>query len=294
MAISFTTPVARIVGGDPYDLKAKLDDTGAQKMTRDGKPAREVFFSAAIRKGPEKHWKETSWGAQIWAEGEQQSRGRHLTPTFSWKIFDGDSDVPGASGRRPCDNENFRGHWVLRLSSTYLPKFFEPDGKGSWRESPPETRLCRPGNYVEIRVSCQYNGATGTTIPGVYLNPDMIAYRAPGPEIVVKVDPSAAGFGAAPLPPGVTDDAPPIGADDDKPQPQQPRQTVVVPDRGFVDRAAGRTPPPPPPRVPQQPMVRMLPKAAGASLSDFIDSGWTVEDVVAQGYGEYSDDDIPF
>jgi hypothetical protein len=296
MTINLTTPVGRIVQGDLAKAQPVLDNLGKQKLTRDGHPAIQHFISLAIPKTPgHTHWAQTEWGKQIWDEGNRAHPNFAPHPTFSWKIEDGDSQIPNKKGKKNGDREGFPGHWILKFRSGFLPKTYNADGSLS---IPADQIKC--GYYVQV--NCSVAGNTGDS-PGVYLNPNMVALSGYGEEIIAGPDASEAGFGAAPLPPGAS--ATPVGGFVPPAVPGTgvapavpPSFAAPTPIPSPVPAAATPTTspsspppinpaflaPPPPPAVPAAPPAKQLTaKAAGASYADLIKAGWTDALLVQHG-----------
>jgi hypothetical protein len=296
MTINLTTPVGRIVQGDLAKAQPVLDNLGKQKLTRDGHPAIQHFISLAIPKTPgHTHWAQTDWGKQIWDEGNRAHPNFAPHPTFSWKIEDGDSQIPNKKGKKNADREGFPGHWILKFRSGFLPKTYNADGSLA---IPADQIKC--GYYVQV--NCSVAGNTGES-PGVYLNPNMVALSGYGEEIIAGPDASEAGFGDAPLPPGAS--ATPVGGFVPPAVPGTgvapavpPSFAAPTPIPSPVPAAATPTTfpsspppinpaflaPPPPPAVPAAPPARNLTaKAAGASYADLIKAGWTDALLVQHG-----------
>lgn len=210
--VKITSPVGRIVMGNLYqgsttDAEGKplVVKTGANA----GQPRVNYWFALAIAKSGERHWAETAWGSKIWQVGHAAFPQAAQSPTFAWKIEDGDSQIPNRKGRKPCENEGFPGHWVIKFSGSYAPAIYRDSGNGrDWvQEMTPD--YVKPGYFVEVAFEVEGNGSAQQS--GVYLNPRMVAFRAYGPEIVFGMDPSEAGFGQAALPAGASM-VPPAGA----------------------------------------------------------------------------------
>jgi hypothetical protein len=296
MTINLTTPVGRIVQGDLAKAQPVLDNLGKQKLTRDGHPAIQHFISLAIPKTPgHTHWAQTDWGKQIWDEGNRAHPNFAPHPTFSWKIEDGDSQIPNKKGKKNCEREGMPGNWILKFRSGFLPKTYNADGSLA---IPADQIKC--GYYVQV--NCSVAGNTGES-PGVYLNPNMVALSGYGEEIIAGPDASEAGFGAAPLPPGAS--ATPIGgfvppavlgtgvapvvppsfaAPTPIPSPVPAAATPTTSPSSPPPINPAFLAPPPPPAVPAAPPARNLTaKAAGASYADLIKAGWTDALLVQHG-----------
>lgn len=236
--VNITSPVGRIVMGSLYE-PSTTDAEGKPLVVKTGpnagQPRVNYFFALAIPKGAEPHWAHTPWGQQIWNVGNQAFPNAAQSPAFAWKIEDGDSQIPNKKGRKPCDNEGWRGHWILKFSGGFAPKVYQQEGAGYVQVM--QKDFCKPGYFVEVAFSVEGNGSQSQ--PGVYLNHSMVCFRAYGQEITFGPDVASAGFGAAPLPAGATM-TPPAGA---IPMPQAPGVAAPAPLPGMP--APGMNVPPP-------------------------------------------------
>lgn len=255
--VNVTSPVGRIVMGSLYD-PSTTDAEGKPLVVKTGpnagQPRVNYFFALAIPKGAEPHWAHTPWGQQIWGVGNQAFPNAAQSPAFAWKIEDGDSQIPNKKGRKPCDNEGWRGHWILKFSGGFAPKVYQQEGAGYVQVM--QKDFCKPGYFVEVAFSVEGNGSQSQ--PGVYLNHSMVCFRAYGQEIQFGPDVNAAGFGAAPLPAGASM-TPPAGA---IPMPQAP---AAAP--------AGYAPPPAPGAAPALPMPPGLPQVPGVAPAPLAPAG---------------------
>lgn len=261
--VNITSPVGRIVMGSLYD-PSTTDAEGKPLVVKTGpnagQPRVNYFFALAIPKGAEPHWAHTPWGQQIWNVGNQAFPNAAQSPAFAWKIEDGDSQIPNKKGRKPCDNEGWRGHWILKFSGGFAPKVYQQEGAGYVQVT--QKDFCKPGYFVEVAFSVEGNGSQSQ--PGVYLNHSMVCFRAYGQEITFGPDVASAGFGAAPLPAGASM-TPPAGA---IPMPQAPAAAPAgyapPPAPGVMPAASGAyAPPPVPAGVPQVPGVAPAPLPQG-------------------------------
>ena len=269
--INITSPVGRIVMGSLYE-PSTTDAEGKPLVVKTGpnagQPRVQYFFALAIPKNPgEQHWAQTAWGAQIWQLGHQAFPQAAQAADFSWKIVDGDSQQPGKlfkgkPGKKPCENEGWPGHWVLKFSGGFAPKVYQQEGTGYVQRM--EKDFCKPGYFVEVAFSVEGNGSQ--TSPGVYLNHSMVCFRAYGQEITFGPDVASAGFGAAPLPAGAIM-TPPAGA---IPMPQAPVPGIPAATTGYTPPPGmpnvGMTPPPGPAGFPQVPGVAPLPLPPAGSV----------------------------
>ena len=317
-------PVGRMIGGSLYKPQPRTDNFGKPKIGKDGKPETGFNFGVAIPKMPgHTHWAQTDWGAQIRAVGVAASPGICDTPSFAWKITDGDSQIPNKKNRRPCDQEGYPGHWVMWFGQSWAPKICNANGTQELTD--PDVAV--PGDWVQVFTSVKSNLPSPT--PGVYLNPLAVAfvgYHQNGRIVVSSVDTAAVGFGQAPLPPGVTATppaqmappsavavptapqyAPPptVPAAYIPPVPAAPNTAIfhvpVVPPTmpGAAPAAPGYSPamtaapnatyamtspssvPPPPPPAPAG--RAMLPAANGATYEQYVASGWSDAQLIANG-----------
>ena len=266
----FTTPVGRLVAGSLYkgmDKDAEGRPLVVKTGASAGQPRLDYYFAVAIPKTGESHWNQTAWGKTIHQIGQQAfPAGQWQHPSFAWKVIDGDSTIPNKKGKTPVSREGFKGHWVLNFSSGYAPKIFNSNGTAPLTEQ----GHVKLGYYVQVNCSVAGNGSQ--TQPGVYLNHNMVAFAAFGPEIIVGPDPTEAGFGQSPLPAGAS--ATPIGA-----------MPVAAPAPSAQYPAAA----PPPPITPNHafvqgpPQRQMLPAANGATYEQMIAAGWNDVQLVQHG-----------
>ena len=296
------TPVGRLVRGSLYRGNDK-DAEGRPLVVKSGPNAGQArldfFFALAIPKGPEAAWWDTEWGKVILSVGAACFPRVYTTPSFSWKVTDGDSQVPNKRGRKPCENEGYPGNWVVGFSSGFAPKIFNKDGTAPIVE-PDAVKL---GYYIQVFGSVDGNGSDQQ--PGVFLNHSMVSLQAYGTEIVVGPDAAAVGFGGAALPAGASA-TPPAGAFAGPAQmpaqmPAMPGTPAAMPAMpSMAPGAAVAMPampgaptvvtpnpailtPPAPPAPPAAPARRMTAAAGGYSYDDLIRGGWTDATLIAQG-----------
>jgi hypothetical protein len=197
--IKFKTPVARIVQGELWKQRAKKDKAGATIKDAAGNDRMQRYFAVAVPKQPgHQHWNQTDWGRQVWDEGVRAHQQFAQHPQFSWKIEDGDSQVPNKKMKKNCDREGHPGHWIIKFSTEFSEPIPTYNANGS-ATMPGEA--FKPGMWVEVFGSVK--GNTGDTA-GVYMNPLMVALAGYGLPIETESDPSEAGFGQSALPPGAS------------------------------------------------------------------------------------------
>lgn len=235
-------PEGRIVAGHPMVAQTKTDNRNQPVKNDDGTNAVEYYFGFAVPKGQEQDWKATQWGQQIqqaaqagWPNGEFNS------PTFSWKVTDGDSQVPNQRGKKPADREGWPGHWVLHLK-TMMPIRCYHVGKYDPMQQIQDRNEIKPGDYGRVFLSAKANNPSQS--PGVYLNPQMFELCRAGQQIILDSGPDAASvFGggqpapqqSAPTPPT---QAPQAGQPAPQPQVQVQVQPPAQPHTQFLNGPA--------------------------------------------------------
>lgn len=268
-------PVGRIVMGNLY--KPNTTNFDGQPLVvktgpNAGQPRVDYFFALAIPKGAETHWGETAWGKKIWEVGHLAFPVAAQTPTFAWKIDDGDSAVLNKKGRKPCDNEGWPGHWILKLSGGFAPKVYREENGAFVQVT--EEGFIKCGDFVEVAFDVDGNGNQNNA--GVYLNHRLVCYRGWGEEISFGPNVNEMGFGQAALPSGAST-TPKASAL--PPPPGAAAPTIpVVPNPNF---AKGPNPPPPPPAAAGP---KMTAKAEGNSHQAYKAAGWSDEALIAEGY----------
>lgn len=263
-AVMIKLPVGRMVQGSLYE-PTTTDMETKPLVGKTGKPAYHYFFAVAIQKGTETHWNQTPWGAKIWEIGHRDfPNGKADSPTFAWKIADGDSVIPNHDGKRPCDNDGFPGHWVVKLKTATVENLNDikipiVNANGSEYILTPDFVNC--GDYIETAVNVKGNESPIQS--GVYLNPLAVAFNKEGERISQRIDPRKLGFGNSELP---SNYRPPVSV-----LPSSIPAAVAPPSASVPPYPAILTPPVPP-VVPQRTMTA---KAQGASYDQMISAGWT-------------------
>lgn len=264
------TPVGRLVQGSLYNgqtTNAENKPLEYKTGPNAGQPRVDFYFAIAIAKGTERHWSETTWGQKIWKIGHAGfPNGQTNSPTFAWKVIDGDSAIPNKVGKKPCDREGYPGHWVLNFSSGFAPAIYNADGTQQMLE-PNAVNL---GDYIQVFGSVADNGSQQQ--PGVYLNHSMVAFAGFGTRIVVGADPKSVGFGQSPLPAGVS--LTPLASGFNPAPSASATPTPAYTPPPVVPHTAILTPPAPAPVPPPAPMRNMTAAAQGASYEQMIAAGW--------------------
>jgi hypothetical protein len=187
------TPVGRLVQGSLYEPQTTDPENNPLTIKsgpQAGQPRTIYYFAIAIPKGPEKHWAETVWGQKIWAVGHAGfPNGQANSPSFAWKIIDGDSQTPNRKGKKPCEKEGYPQHWVLNFSSGFAPTIVNETGSAYILEKD----AVNAGDYIQIAGTVDDNGSTQQ--PGVFLNHSHVAFVRYGKRITQGVDPKNIGFG---------------------------------------------------------------------------------------------------
>jgi hypothetical protein len=283
-ATFFTSPIGRLVWGSLSKAQTKDADNKPLVIktgTQAGQPTQRYAFGLAIPKGPEAHWNQTAWGALIWNTAiAAWPQGQTGAPSFAWKVTDGDSQIPNKKNNKPCDQEGYKGHWILSYSSSFPPKTYNATGT-----EPVPAESIKTGYYVQVAGSVAGNDSTQN--PGVYLNHSMVALAGYGTEITSGPDPTAAGFGAGVAAPvgmsavplaALPGSAPaPVAAPVAAPLPVAqapvalPPAVPVVPSPAILAPPAVAAAPPPPPAGP----VLTAKAGAGVKWADMLAKGWT-------------------
>jgi len=315
------TPTGRLVGGHP--MEEKTEDYRGRPLTyktgaNAGQPRSEYYVGLAIAK--------TDPGvAQLFAliHAEAQKAFPHLaleqdiqsaanSPTFAWKITDGDSAQPNSSGRAPNSREGYPGHWIFNMAGSYAPTCHVANAQGQMEKIVDANEIKR-GYYLRVYGSVRGNGSADQ--PGIFLNPSMIERVAFGQEIFVGPDANQV-FGEQPasLPPGAS--ATPLAPTQQMQQMQQPGaaapapqpvpqgqsaptpaatpQGQVAPAQGFLNPGTAATPiPAPVPQgqpapAPQTPKQYKTPDGGVYTYEQLQSAGWSDAQIQALP------DNIPF
>lgn len=282
-------PPGRLVAGSLYAPRDK-DAEGKALVIKNGpdagKPRVDYFIAVAIPKqAGHTHWAQSDWGAKIYATAAASHPQAYQSPAYAFKISDGDSTIPNRNGRKPCDNEGWPGHWVVKFSGGYAPKVYQQPQPGVYNElSTPDAVKC--GYWVQVSGNVAGNGSAQQ--PGVYLNHGMVLFVKPDTEIRNGPDAATAFAGAA-----VSAALPGVGAVAPLPftPPVAPAAPVaVVPNPAFLaPPAAVPLPVPmglpvPPVPVAAPPARVMTAKAQGATYESMVAVGWTDETLRQHGY----------
>lgn len=313
-------PPGRMVGGNIYVARttnAEGEPLLYKSGPNSGQPRSEFYCAIAIPKTPGvTHWAHEShlnpkigaWGMALWNKAALDwPAGQTGQPTFSWKITDGDSQIPNKKMKKPCDQEGYAGHWVIHCTAGRAPVVCNGDGSAHITT----VGALIPGYYCQAQIS--YRGNESAQTAGMYCSAEALALQGFGEPIAQNnVDIAGAGFGGVALPPGasatpVGNFSPPVapggvlgapgGAATLPPGP--PAGTVAAippggaalppPNAGFVAGIApGAIVPgtvsPPPPAVIAPPPAAVFPMVMGdATYAGHIAAGWNHAQLVAAG-----------
>ena len=313
--ITLTTPVGRIVQGEPFKPQTK-DAEGRPLVVKTGpnagQPTTRHFIGLAIAKAEPAFTALQAKAVEVARAGFPQmfdAAGNCTNPNFAFKITDGDSVVPNQKGVKPCDREGFPGHWVIGFSNGFAPKIYTQRGEAIITDP---TGMKR-GDYV--RVNAQLKDNESLQQPGLYWNHNMIELCAYGTEI--QAGPSGADvFGDAPtaLPQGAS--ATPVASGPPLAQPTQAAPlappAAVAPGAlppsqiPFGQPIAGAVAAPPPATdflnppaaaaaivgaapvasvpMPAPAARAMTAKAAGVPYEKYVEMGWTDVQLKTGGY----------
>lgn len=219
--INIMLPEGRIVTGHPMKAYGRVNAKTKQAvLDKEGKQYMDYNFGVAIPKVVGQDWKQSEWGAQIVAEAQHAvygwANGEINSPVFSWKVADGDSNIPNRNGNKNCDKEGFPGHWIVFIS-TIIPFPCYHNGHYQPHECIQNADAIKRGDYVRTYINVKANKPSET--PGVYLNPIMVSLDRVGEPMAssAPVHDAAAIFGggaAAPAPTTPATPAPVVPAHD--------------------------------------------------------------------------------
>jgi hypothetical protein len=201
----FLSPVGRLVQGDCFNGNDK-DQKGVPLTIKTGpnkgQPTKKYFQAIAFPKNdPAIMAQFGELYGNLTAEGKAgypqffDAQGNCTHPRFALKVVDGDGiDQDGQPNNK---KEGFAGHWILKCSSTYPPRCFA-DGKYDPSQvlTPDQSSRIKRGYFVRVAGTIAPN--TGSEVPGVYVNANMVELIGYGPEITSGPQAQAV-FGAAPV-----------------------------------------------------------------------------------------------
>lgn len=207
--VEFLTPIGRLVQGDVWKLN-ETDREGNPLLTQDGRPKKQCYFALAIDKSNPEWPAFFALLAQVAQSGYPQffnAQGQCVKQDFAWKVADGDGiDNDGKPNNQKA---GWAGCWVLRFSSSFLPRCFEKN-KYQQAQQLKNEQSVKTGFFVRVGGLMQAN--IGSKKPGLYLNADLVELNYEGEEILpANVRDASAALGAAAASAYVPAGAVPVG-----------------------------------------------------------------------------------
>lgn len=195
----------RLVRGHPMKAFAKKDRAGQPKLNQAGLPQMETFVAVAIPKNGTTDFKQTEFGQALYAAAVAAwPKGEHGSPSFAWKVVDGDSAVPDKKGTPPNIRPGYAGHWVVNAATQIGINCYHV-GKYKPHEQIQQEGEIKTGDYCALAIS--FAGNKSTESPGMYVNPVHFALTRQGEAIISEGSGPAAedvfaglGGAAAPAP----------------------------------------------------------------------------------------------
>lgn len=261
---NFTTPIGRLVSGAPSLFRTTnqageplVYKTGVNK----GEPKREYSIGIAFKKTqsdvPAFIRELTGYAAQEWPNIFDDDLNCSYD-AFSSKITDGDSTKMNKKQRRPCDNPEWEGSWVIFFTSDR-----EPTCVSAGAAALIPAKDIKTGYYVRVKASTVRN--SGDT-PGMYMNLEGVELSGFGPELSNRPDTREAFKRSAPavMPEGMS--AVPISKGD-------------LPIESRYGDSVAAPPPPNPPAADSDSQV--LYKGVAYDKAQLMERGWTEAQVAA-------------
>lgn len=176
-----STPVGRIVWGNPSEQRARTDQNGKPIIKADGTPAKQYIFGFAISK---QEFLATLWPAMSAEAAKGYPQG--APQNFAWKYDDGDDTRPVNGGGTPyAQREGYPGNYVITVASALdnpPPLFrFNPQTGGYDQMAPGQIKT---GDYVSLALNIACNVPEQRThTPSLYINPEGVEFVGYGTEI---------------------------------------------------------------------------------------------------------------
>lgn len=292
--MTLLSPVGRLVQGSMY--KPRTQDWDGNQLVyktgeNKGQPRNEYYCALAVKKGAEKSWSETNWGQKIVVVAQTLfPGGQWQKPDFAWKVSDGDDTEENMNGNRPCEQEGFAGHWILKFSNGYAPQIVNENGSASILEKD----AVLAGDYIQIAAIMKSNGQQKAN-SGLFLNHTCVAFVRHGVRIFTGIDPKNIGFGVDTVIPAEASEVPvsrgftpPVSVATPAPVPTPaPYAQILTPPPAATRMNGGYSDEHPHPLstpTPVPPKRVMLPKAGTNTYEQFVASGWTDIDLIQHGY----------
>lgn len=235
-------PQGRMVGGNLYTPNT-TDSQNRPLQDTKGNPRTDWVAMYAIPKTPGViDFKQEAWAAPFVAAAHAGfPGGQHALPTFAWKVIDGDSSIPNQNMKKPCEQQGYPGHWVLRIKGGFKAQLAQINPTTGRPEKFEVNDGIVPGDYIQACVTLA--GNANLQKPGIYVNPVAFCLMSKGERIVSGPDVTQMAFGQ---PPGAA--APAAPAVHTPPPVAPPAAAPIAPPPGVpvVPQAAILAPPPVP------------------------------------------------
>ncbi len=288
--INCSTGTGRLVEGSLYRGQ-DTDLDGKKLIDKDGVPYQLFYVALAVRKKPgETSWKQTKWGQEIYAMADNSFRDIKVleSPSFAWKIEDGDDDKLFNNRNQPRkrankEKEGFAGCWILKFNTRYKPTIHRWNDQKTLVIPFNEEEAIQLGSYVQINFSAIGNDQIKS--PGIFLSHEKVCYIQAGPLIKFALDANEVGFTYEPAEGGL--DEPQAPGDFTQHVTPAPQQTVQ-PYREILN-VSSDVPPPPAPPVSLTPTAHLLKfhpefnKDGKGTKEAFLKKGWSEEQLIQYG-----------
>lgn len=243
MSTQLVTPVGRIVFGNPLKGRVKTDQNNNPVIGQDGQPVTEWVFGLAI---PKAECGELFQAMQ--AEAATVFPNNTTPANFAWKFKDGDA-------AENAGKEGWAGCIVLVIATqAFAPRVVQLQG-GAYVDM---TDGIKAGDYVQAAVDLRaHSGKPGVrgSVPGLYVNPQMIRFIGYGEAISNGPDATAL-F-------GTSTPALPAGASATPVAPAAPMPTAAPAQAAMPGTPAAPAPAAPQPAAPVQPAHDFVQNATG-------------------------------
>lgn len=287
MPTEFTTPVGRIVWGNPAKAQHKTYNDGpqkGQKILKDGQPVNVFAFGIAFPKA--------EFLAGVWPHMQAEAAAgfpQGVPNTFAWKYKDGDTDLDG--NNKPLrEKEGYAGCYILSFSTeAFCPPVYKFNPQTGGYDQLTADQI-KTGDFVAVATKLNVNVSTDRTKnSSLYVNPGAVELVGYGKEIIsaAAVNPNAAFGGTARALPAGASAAPVmssggVGMPGTAPMAPQPPQMpgypapapVAPPMPGYAPQPAPMAPAPVPVTSGYPAPPAPMPVAPPAPVM-FPPAGWT-------------------
>lgn len=173
--VNVTTPVGRIVWGNPLVAKQRRDDNNKPKLKADGTPDMVYSFGLAVAKAE---------AGAIFQAMQAEAQGVYpsgaIPADFAWKYQDGDG--MDKKGKPYAQRTGYAGCVVIAVESNFPIKTVQLVN-GSYSDM---TQGVKTGDYVMVNMDIVGHGVkpgVRMSKPGLYINPRMVRFVGFGEEI---------------------------------------------------------------------------------------------------------------